>query len=150
MPRSQTTPGLSTREDDVRLTRETVTAASRVMLPTYVIFFGWVGAAYVFTDHTALLVTPALRYADAVLDLRVWGVLALLIAALTLAGIIAEDRHVTAYALLLGLVCCLVWTGLFICAAVFGGGSPSGGAWPFLGAAACFASYRSVVRRERS
>lgn len=139
----------TTKDPDVRITRETVTAASRVMLPVYVVFFGWIGGAYFLGNRDTLLQTPALNYADQLLDLRVWGVLSLCVAAAVLAALVGGSRNLLAFALLFGFLCCLVWCGVFVAASILGTASPAVGAWPFLAAAACFASYRSVAREER-
>lgn len=132
----------------MKVTRESVTSASRVMMPVYVIFFGWIGSAYFFSGPD-MLETPALLYANDILDLRVWGVLSLCVAAAVLAAMVGGSRGLLSYALLFGFLCCCVWTAVFVAAAVFGEGSNAGGAWPMLAAAACFASYRSVSRREQ-
>ena len=130
------------------LTKENLTVASRIMLPTYVVVFAWLGLNYLLTSKTRLNKSPTLRYADMVVDIRALGIL-LLAAALIMLGALAS-RHRTAarYALLLAGTCFLILLGVFLAAMFRSEASPSAAAWPFLGAAACAASYRSVTIRE--
>lgn len=133
---------------DMRLDRDTVTSASRIMLPTYVVAFGWIGASYVLQRPATISDHPALAYADELLDLDAWGAMFLVTAGVILAAMVTGSREKAMYALILGLICCVIWWGVFMAAWLWGDGSSSAPAWPMLGAFACFASYRSISRRE--
>lgn len=130
------------------LIRANITRASRIMLPVYVIFFAWVGINYVITPKHRLLESPALRYLDDVLDLRSVGLVLCAASVMMLVALLSRSRDLSRYALLLGLLCFVGLFVAFVAAAVVGEASPSAGAWPFLGTAACLASYRSVTARE--
>lgn len=130
------------------LTRETVTAASRVMLPTYVVLFIVIGANYLTTPEPRLLASPALAYASAWMPLNAWGWTFLTVAALMLIALLSGRRGLFRYALLVAMIAMIVWAGVFILAAFRGGASPSAWIWPAFVAAACLASYRSLSHRE--
>ena len=132
------------------LTRANVTAASRVMLPVYVITFCWIGGSWAFTDEGRLIKTPALEYANAVLPLPFWGVLLVWTGLLILGAILSGRRDFCRLALWVGLVVMGVFCALFTFAAAYGQASPSAPAWPFIIAAACFASDRSLLKGEVS
>lgn len=132
------------------LTRTTVTAASRVMLPAYVITFAWIGGAWVFTDEGYLINSPALDYANNLLPLPAWGGLLLGVAALILGAMLSRHRLLCRVALWIAFVVMCVFVVVFAAASIGGLASPSAAAWPFLFAAACFASDRSLLNGEVS
>jgi hypothetical protein len=129
---------------------DSVTSATRIMLPAYVLLFLWIGTAYIATPQEQLKATPALNYADGLADLRVWGALFMVCAGLIVWAIVLEVRGVSRYALLLGVLSMAVFAGTFVWAAVRGEAAPSAGAWPALTSVALFASYRSITREESS
>lgn len=133
-----------------KLRRSEVTSATVIMLPAYVGLFLWIGTAYVVTPLDRLENSPALNYANQVADIRAWGFLFLSCAAGMVYAILAGGRGLSRYVLLLGMISLVVWAVLFVMAAIKGGASPGAGAWPSLAACACFASYRSLTRSERS
>lgn len=132
------------------LDRENMTAASRIMLPAYVIFFAWVGVTYLLAPRDRLNDSPTLRYTDTVIDLRALGSLLLLSAALMLVALITHRRDASRYALTLAGICHAVIFVVFLFASIETNASPAAAAWPFLGLAACRASYRSVTINEVS
>lgn len=132
------------------LTRANVTTASRVMLPTYVLLFAWLGVNYLLTPATRLHESPALDYASAILPMRLWGGM-FLAASLAMAGaLVMQHRLAFRIALWVGLVCLVIWAAVFGLAAIFSTASPSAAAWPLFAAAACFASDRSLLKAEVS
>lgn len=130
------------------LTRETVTAASRIMLPTYVILFIVIGANYLTTPEPRLLASPALAYASAWMPLDAWGWTFLTVAALMLIALVSGKRGLFRYALLVAMIAMLVWAGVLALAGFRANASPSAWIWPGFVAAACLASYRSLSRGE--
>lgn len=130
------------------LDRQHVTAASRVMLPTYAGFFAVVGGNWLLTPADRLLASPGLAYADALLTIRAWGALFLGAALLMVAALAARHRDAFRAALLFCFFTLLVWAGVMGAAAINGTASPSAPAWPTFIACACLASYRSLTRRE--
>lgn len=134
----------------VPLDRANMTAASRVMLPAYVVFFSWVGITYLFTPRERLNDSPTLRYTNTVVDLRALGILLLAAGVLMLVALLTGSRDVSRYALTLAGICHAIIFVVFLFASIKAGASPAAAAWPFLGAAACTASYRSVTHHEVS
>lgn len=135
-------------DDDVRLTRENATRGVRVMLPAFVIVFGWIGASYLLANVNRLGRSPALDYADSVMDIRGWGLMFAGVSALIAAAMVSGKRKVAEFAILVALVCAGIWTVVFVCAALFAQASPAAGAWPFLAGAACLATYRMLRHGE--
>ncbi len=130
------------------LTRDTMTTASRVTLPTYVIFFGWLGITYLLAPRDRLDESPALRYTDTVIDLRALGILLLGAGALMAYALVRHSRDTSRYALVVAGICHGIIFCAFLLATFYGDASPSAAAWPMLGLAACVASYRSVTSQE--
>lgn len=130
------------------LTRANVTRASRVMLPTYVGFFTIVGLNYAFAPTSRLLPSPVLRYANSVMNIRGWGLVFLLAAALMALALATGRRDMYRYALLLCSLSLAVWTVVGILAVFFSNASPAGWVYSAFVLAACFASYRSLTVRE--
>lgn len=130
------------------LTRGTVTAASRVMLPTYAVFFTITGCSLILTSTARLRETPALRYADTVFPIHAWGLLILAMGAALAVALIRRRR--TWYTYVLGGAA--TWMSLFSLAtftAIFKDRAPLGGwAWPGFVAVACIASLRSISTGE--
>lgn len=132
-----------------RLDRGRVTAASRVMLPTYVAAFAAVGGNWTFAPLPRLLASPTLRYADSVAPLRAWGLLFLACSTLMVAALVAHRREWFRFAL---TVCGLAMGAFAAVAAVGTVAEPvsfSAWVWPAVVSTACFASDRSLLRGER-
>lgn len=130
-----------------------VTVASRVMLPTYVALFGWLGAVYLL-DPPRLAASPALAYAATLMPLPMWGIWFLTVAALMAVALAGRRtgwawRQVYTYALWTGIVTMTVWAVVFAAAALTAGASPGAAAWPGFAAVACYASYRSLQAGEQ-
>ena len=130
------------------LDRAHVTAASRVMLPTYPAFFGILGAGLVFTPTGRLTATPVFRYVDDhLLDIHLWGVGFLLLAAAFAAALLTHRRRV--YQLALG--CAIGWMSLWTVLAAASAaetGSFTAWAWPAFVGVACWASLVSLETKE--
>ena len=131
------------------LTRDSVTAASRVMLPTYVVFFALLGMNYTITG-TRLLESPALEYADRILPLPAWGCMFLTMSAVMAVALMQRERLWFRFALWLAIVCLGVWAVVFLLAAILTDASPTAATWPAFAAIACFASDRSLLKGEVS
>lgn len=133
------------------LTRATVTRASRIMLPIYPIFSGWLGGNYLFTPRSRLVGTPVLKLADSYAPMPVWGALFLAVAVVLTFALVAERRFVYELALVTLAAMLLIWTAVFTVAIfTIPGSSPAGPAWPLLGIAACAATIRTLDTREQA
>jgi hypothetical protein len=127
-----------------------MTVASRIMLPTYVIVFTWIGGGWLLTPIDRLRATPGLAYLDDIVGLRAVSLLLLAAGLLIAAALVTGRRIVARYALTLAGFCFgLLFVALFA-APFFSDTSPAAGAWPFLGLAACRATYKSVTAYEVS
>lgn len=131
------------------LSREYVTTASRVMLPTYPIFFGVVALSLILTPQARLRATPPFAYADRVLDLDLWGFGFLGVSLALIAALFTHDRRVYRGALSLAFVWSAMWSLLYVAAAFNGQTSYSAWVWPAFVAAACYATLRSLGTWER-
>lgn len=131
------------------LDRTHITVASRVMLPTYVVFFGVIGTNFAATGTPRLFNSPMLRYADQIMSIRAWGGVFLACSAIMLAALIAHNRYAYRYGL---MVCCLsmaTWTTVAIIGVFYEPVSYSAWAWPALATAACWASNKSLAQGEQ-
>jgi lysylphosphatidylglycerol synthetase-like protein (DUF2156 family) len=132
--------------------RAHVTVASQVMLPTYVLFFAIVGGNYLTTDRALLRATPALRFADDHFPLPVCGGMfvacALLMLVALAAGRTRWSRALFSYALIVSMICNVLWAVVFLFASIQDDASPTAGAWPMFVATACLASYLSLRAGE--
>lgn len=131
------------------LTRTNVTAASRVMLPTYAVFFGIVGLGLVATPESRLHRTPAFAYADRWVDLTLWGAGYLVIAVALVVALALRSRRGYRSALSAGFVWMIGWAVLTLLAALQGDASYSAWIWPAFVAVACWASLVSLAAGER-
>lgn len=131
------------------LTLATVTVASRIMLPTYVMLFAGLGLNYTLALGR-LNTSPVLDYADRVLPLPVWGVMFLTVSVVMGAAMAKHHRTLSRFGLWLGIVCMGVWAVVFTAAAIWNGGSPGAPLWPAFAAVCCYASDRSLLKGEAS
>lgn len=132
------------------LHRHEVTPASRIMLPAYALFFGWIGLSHVTTPLPRLLLTPGLRYPHDTVDLRAWGFIFLFVSLTLVYAMIrpgsSRARPAASYVLLLAAIVMGIWMVSLIAASIFGEASLGAGAYAFLPSAACYASYRAITR----
>ena len=130
------------------LTRDRVTAASRVMLPAYAVFFAVIGSSLLFTPEPRLLATPAFHYADELADLSLWGLGFLAVAAGMTVAMVVGSRALFQYL----LAAMIVWMGGFalmtLAAAFYGQATYAAWAWPAFVAVACWASLVSLSSGE--
>lgn len=132
----------------VSLSRTTVTAASRIMLPTYVAFFAVVGLAMILTPQHRLHQTPAFAAADRVADLDLWGAGYTAIAAAMLLALVIARRSIYRAALAVAIVWMLAWACVTVTAAFHDLGGFAAWAWPAFVARACWASLVSLTTGE--
>lgn len=130
------------------LDRTHITVASRVMLPTYCAFFTLLGVNYIATPFDTITASPALRFANAVMPLPVWGGLFLACAAVMLAALVVKRRIPFRFALRVCMLSMLVWAGIIGAAAIAGDATLLAPIWPGFVAIACLASDRSLATRE--
>lgn len=130
------------------LTRATVTRASRIMLPAYVVLFTLLGLNYTLTNKDRLLYSPGLAYAEQVISLRAWGLLFLTVAVLMAAALLSHRRTLYRFGLWLCIVSMTTWASILAAAAMLADASPSAWVWPGFVAVACYASHQSLLARE--
>jgi hypothetical protein len=99
------------------LTRDTVTAASQITLPLYVVTFTLLGINYVVTPSHTLTLNPALAFADSVMPLKAWGGLFIACAALMCAALLQHRRLPYRFALRLCGISMVVWACIIAAAA---------------------------------
>lgn len=130
------------------LTRATVTAASRIMLPCYPALAAWIGLAYLFGDPSRTN-TPSFQVARDLMPMRGWGCVFLAIAVLLLVGYALRSRDVTVFVLSMATVAYLMWAAFFVWALLTApDASLVAPAWPLFSALACTASATSIARLE--
>jgi hypothetical protein len=130
------------------LTRHTVTAASRIMLPTYPFLFAGLGINYV-TDADRLDQSPGLRWIDGhLMPLPGWGLVFLGAAALMVVALVARRRLLYRFALWMCLLASAAFAVALACAVLFGIASYTAPIWPAFVARCCWASERSLLTRE--
>lgn len=131
------------------LSRESITIASRLMIPSYAVFFAAVGVNFLITPTDRLFATPGLRYVQTTGGgIRLYGVMFLVVSAILVAALLLRRRDPCLYALYVGALSMALWAFLQLAAALFSQASPSGWCWPGLVCAACVATSRSLRRRE--
>jgi hypothetical protein len=129
------------------LTRDTVTAASRIMLPTYVVFFAVLGANYLIADGTADA-SPALAFADALMPLPVWGCMFLACSTLMAAALVSKKRLLYRWALRMCAISMVFWACVIGYASLSGDATPLAAVWAAFVAVACYATDRSLATGE--
>jgi hypothetical protein len=130
------------------LDRAHVTVASRVMLPTYVLFFAVVGSNFLAGTFGRASSSPMLRYADGLMPIRVWGGLFCACALLMAAAMLTRNRYLYRYGLTLCCFSMIVWALVALVGIWVEPVSYSAWAWPGFVAAACAASNRSLAQGE--
>lgn len=131
------------------LTKQTMTVASRVMLPTYVVLFIGLGINYTF-NADGLQNSPGLAFAD---DwpphLMGYGAIFFGCGILVALALTTQNRNMCRFALILGQYCLYGWAFVFALAAVFGDASPTGCIIFWALGRACKASNLSLLAGER-
>lgn len=130
------------------LTRATVTAASRVMLPSYPVLFTALGMNYL-ADSGRLARSPGLAWIDAhLMPLPGWGLVFLIAATLMVAALLTHHRLVYRLALWMCLLSTAAFAAAMAGAVAFGTASYTAPVWPAFVACCCWASERSLLTRE--
>lgn len=129
------------------LDRAHITVASRIMLPAYVVFFASQGVNYMIADETARA-SPALSFADDVMPLAAWGVVFLGCSALMVVSMIVKSRNLFRFALRICGLSIMFWAAAITAASLAGDATPLAATWPAFVATACYATDRSLGRRE--
>jgi len=134
------------------LTRQNVTAASRVMLPAYVVLTGTIGLVYTLDPGHRLADVPALTVARMLMggSMTGWGLLFLGVTAILLAAFLSHRRLL----FVLGLYLCgatfAMWACLYGASTVTTPGtSLLSPVFPLFVCACCYASAKSLLRGER-
>lgn len=135
------------------LTRATVTAASRVMLPAYVALTAVIGAVYTFDPTRRLNGVHALAVPRAVMGgtMTLWGVMFLSIASLMAVAFLTHRRALFVTGLYLCAATFLFWAGMYT-VSVFVDQETSilAPVYPLFVVVACHASATSLLRGEHS
>lgn len=131
------------------LDRDHVTVASRIMLPTYVVFFSVIGGNFALAQRPRLFESPMLRYADHLMPIQLWGGLFVTCALIMLAAMLRRDRLLYRYGLLVCGMAMAVWTAVAVVGLLVEPISYSAWAWPAFVTCACAASDRSLSKHEQ-
>lgn len=136
---------------DRSLTRENVTAASRIMLPAYTVHAFWFGLVYALDPGGRLSRAPGLAAARYIgVPFEIWGAMILIVAILLTIALTQHRRQLAVFALYCYLVIFGWWALIYGWSAFLNESTSLGGAaWPFLGACACGASGRSLSRGDK-
>lgn len=132
------------------LRRDTITAPSRIMLPTYIALGLGVGLVYITDPGHSLRSSRALRFQAEVLEWPVWGTAMLFMAAAMIVAWVAfHNRMVFAFVLAMYAVTWLVWGGTWAIAIFTDGATPLGPLFCGFVATAAIASIVSLVKGDR-
>lgn len=136
----------------MQLTRATVTAAARIMLPAYVLLNAWLGYQYLIDPTGRVARSHGLAYPRQLMGgtMEPWGFVFLGLAALMLLALVIHNETTFALALGMGVIVFGLWAWCSLRSMSLDPTvSPTGPAvWLFI-ATACFASLVSLVKRER-
>lgn len=128
------------------LDRDHLTRASQITVPTYMVFFIANGLNYMTSSTNWLLPTPMLRYANSIMDIRVWGALFFSCGLLMLVAMWIHGRELYRFGLLVCAACMVVWAVLCIIGIRTEHVSFSAWTWPGAMFAFALATNRSLVR----
>lgn len=131
------------------LDRDHMTVASRIMVPTYVVFFTGLGLASLVTPLHRLLETPMLRYADHLMSIRAWGGLFVACGLVMLVALLQRRRMLYRWGLLVCGLSMAAWMLVAFVGLWFEPISYSAPLWPAFVVAACAASNRSLAKDTR-
>lgn len=130
------------------LTRDTVTVASRVMLPVYPVLYGAVGLAFVF-QAVSRTAGPAFEVPRMLLPITVWGWLFAAVAVVEIYALVTNQRRTYLAALVPGSGLAAFWSVVILSSAVQSEHvSFTSGLWVAGMAAAQAASARSLAQHE--
>lgn len=131
------------------LNRDTVTVASRIMLPTYATVFGLIGALFLLQQPSRTS-TGAFDAAKDLMPIRVWGIVFLAVAALELAALAVHNRRTYLGGLVIGAGLAVFWTVVLLTSAVHNPDVSFTSAVWVGGWVACHAATaKSLAERER-
>lgn len=129
------------------LDREHVTSASQIMLPSYAVFFGGLGAGYIAGFRIGQ--NPMLRYADQIMPLQVWGCVFVACSLLMVGAMWRHSRMAYRYALNVCALSMFVWMCVAVLGIFYQPVTFTAPLWPGLVMQACRASNRSLLKGER-
>jgi hypothetical protein len=131
------------------LTRDRITVASAIMLPTYAAAFAFNGVALLWQNPVRTS-GDAFDAAREVLPMHGWGLLFLAIAALEALAIVTHHRRLEVVALSIGVGLASFWATLLLLSALTGVVvSFTSFTWVCVVAIAHYASMRSLTAGER-
>lgn len=131
------------------LTRQSVTVASRIMLPAYIAHAAFYGTLYVTDPGGRYEVTPGLAFARLLMPMDAWGLILLAVAALIGAALLTNRRPLMIGVLYLYMAVNLMWAAIYFGAPFINAYASWGGCGHnLLAATACVASARSLMKRE--
>src|SRR5689334_18669953 len=129
------------------LTKQTVTVASRLMLPVDAVLSLWIGAAWFFQDNVRTHV-PALYAVRAVWPIEATGALIFTVGALIVVAMFTRKRVVGATMVLAGCFCYLLLSVAIAVSVWTQPASYSAPAWPLYVALAHLATALSLAADE--
>lgn len=131
------------------LDRAHITAASKIMLPTYVVLATLAGCVYTFDPFGRVAGIHALTFQRSVMPVWLWGCPFLVLAALMVLALVRRSRDGFAFALAVSSVAWFAWGCLYLVSATTDPeASVLAPAFPWFVAVACIASMVSLVKRE--
>lgn len=132
------------------LRRTNVSAANRVLLPTFPAFFAWVGASLAFSPVASLRKTPVFQFVDDRMPIQVWGWVFLAAAAAMVVALVIHHRNTYQLAIAVAIGVIAWWFILSVGSTLAGEASISAGAWPFGIGSALVAASVSLASREKA
>src|SRR6476646_246047 len=103
------------------LTWDKITGPSKLMLPAYIGLFSVLGVVLAFVPYEDLQAGPILIYANSLpVNLVGWGWMFMVTAAFMIFAILTRRRVIFRYALWIGAITLLIWTGVALAAAIWG------------------------------
>jgi hypothetical protein len=131
------------------LDRNNITIASRIMLPSYVVFFATIGINFIVAGKPRLVSSPMIRYANNLMTIRAWGAFFLTCAVIMLAALLVHNRYLYRYGLMVCIMSMMIWTSVAFAGIFTEPVSYAASAWPAFVAVACWASNKSLEKGER-
>jgi hypothetical protein len=133
----------------MRLTRATVTAASRIMLPAYVVLNILVGVFYTLAPTDRLNRIDSLAFQRAVMPMHMWGLVFVALAVVMAGALLSHRRELMTFALFTCAVTWACWSAMYAASLhVNAGASPISPVLAGFVATACVASAVSLLHGE--